>query len=323
MKPLLTLTLATLFFTQVAYAQETPTPDSPSGFISCEGKSCSACDFVVLGNTAIKWLIGISFLFFGVLAVRAGIKLVTSQGNPGALQDAKSSFTNAFIGLVIILVAWLLVDTIMRQLVKNSGTIEGYGPWSEVRCSVQVSPGLSPEYFASDREFEATVRNLAALRANPGNCQPDPTGPCSEADLQSSFGVHARSAAIILGAESGCNPAIPSGTDTTTDGRSYSIGPWQINLAAHSMTCNGQTLNCPSAFRYAGYRNRFKVRVMRVINEDLYSRCVAAAANPQCNSAKAAELFRESGNDFDPWACSATKCGIPTNVYCQVPGIRR
>ena len=154
MKPLLTLTLATLFFTQVAYAQETPTPDSPSGFISCEGKSCSACDFVVLGNTAIKWLIGISFLFFAVLAVRAGIKLVTSQGNPGALQDAKSSFTNAFIGLVIILVAWLLVDTIMRQLVKNSGTIEGYGPWSEVRCSVQVESTAKAGYYPGDPEFE-------------------------------------------------------------------------------------------------------------------------------------------------------------------------
>ncbi len=154
MKPLLTLILATLFFTQVTYAQETPTPDAPSGFISCEGRSCSACDFVVLGNTAIKWLITISFLFFAVLAVRAGIKLVTSQGNPGALQDAKSSFTNAFIGLVIILVAWLLVDTIMRQLVKGNGNIEGYGPWSEVRCSEQVESTLEEGYYPGDPEFE-------------------------------------------------------------------------------------------------------------------------------------------------------------------------
>jgi hypothetical protein len=330
MKPLLTiLTLATIFFAQTTYAQETRLPvnadgtlEPEKGFVSCSGSNCSACDFVVLGNTAIKWLITISFLFFAVLAFRAGIKLVTSQGNAGALSEAKSSFTNAFIGLIIILLAFLIVDTIMRQLVKGNGTIEGYGPWSQVQCSKQVEPELKREQFAGDEQFEAAVRNLAALRTNPGNCQPDPTGPCSESALRSSFGSNALSAAIILGAESGCNPSIPSSTDGTTDGRSYSIGLWQINLAAHDITCNGETLDCTSAFRYAGYRNRFNVRVMRIENEDMYRRCVAAASNPQCNSAKAAELFRASGNDFDDWACSATKCGIPTSVYCQVPGIR-
>ncbi len=330
MKPLLTiLALSIVFFAQVSYAQETkPTvgPDgtlaAKDGFIPCSGTNCSACDFVVLGNTAIKWLIGISFLFFAVLAVRAGIRLVISQGNSSALESAKSSFTNAFIGLIIILVAWLLVDTIMRQLVKGGGEITGYGPWAEVQCSEQVKSELKREQFAGDREFEAAVRNLAALRANPGNCQPDATGPCSEAALRPAFGSAALSAAIILGAESGCNPAIPSSTDKTTDGRSYSIGLWQINLAEHDMTCNGRTLDCTSAFSYAGYRNSFKVKVMKIENEDLYKRCVAAASDPQCNSAKAAELFKSNGNDFDDWACSATKCGIPTSVYCQVPGIK-
>ena len=324
------LAIACIATTQLALAQEikpgvTPegTLEKGTGFVPCSGTNCSACDFVVLGNTAVKWLIGISFLFFAVLAVRAGFKLVISQGNPGALTDAKDSFTNAFIGLIIILVAFILVDTIMRQLVKGSGVIEGYGPWSEVQCSTQVKSELKREQFAGDREFEAAVRNLAAIQANPGNCKPDPTGPCSESALRSSFGTHALSAAIILGAESGCNPAIPSSTDKTTDGRSYSIGLWQINLAEHDMTCNGQTLDCTSAFSYAGYRNSFKVKVMKVTNEDLYKRCVAAASNPQCNSAKAAELFKANGNDFDDWACSATKCGIPTSVYCQVPGIKR
>lgn len=151
----LLFTLSTLFFTQLTYAQESPTPDNPSGFVSCEGKSCSACDFVVLGNTAIKWLITISFLFFAVLAVRAGIKLVTSQGNPSALSNAKESFTNAFIGLVIILIAFLLVDTIMRQLVKGSGEIKGYGPWNEVVCAKQVDSTVERNYFDGDEDFVA------------------------------------------------------------------------------------------------------------------------------------------------------------------------
>jgi hypothetical protein len=164
MKPLLTLlTLSVLFVAQTSYAQYSPDVSDGvitgnNGFVPCEGRFCSACDFVVLGNTAIKWLITISFLFFAILAVRAGIKLVTSQGNPSALQDAKSSFTNAFIGLIIILIAFLLVDTIMRQLVKGNGTIEGYGPWSEVRCSEQVESVFPVEpYFEGDETFIARV----------------------------------------------------------------------------------------------------------------------------------------------------------------------
>jgi hypothetical protein len=86
------------------------------------------------------------------------VKLITSQGNSGALSEAKQSFTNAFIGLIIMLVAWLIVDTMMRQLLKGGdGYIENYGPWSKVQCTEQEKP-VSPEdqkggYFAGDNEF--------------------------------------------------------------------------------------------------------------------------------------------------------------------------
>lgn len=76
-------------------------------------------------------------ILFAVLAVWAGFGLVTSGGNPTALTDAKSRFTNAFIGLLIVLSAWLLVDTLMRGLLGGEGEIRGYGPWSEIQCMTQ------------------------------------------------------------------------------------------------------------------------------------------------------------------------------------------
>ena len=191
MKPLLlTLTLATIFFAQTTYAQETKLPvnadgtlEAEKGFVPCSGSNCSACDFVVLGNTAIKWLITISFLFFAVLAFRAGIKLVISQGNASALTDAKSSFTNAFIGLVIILIAFILVDTIMRQLVKGSGTIEGYGPWNEVRCSKQVESTLNDEYYPGDPTYDPPPLPAGVTIARSSGCSGSAcvplTIPCS------------------------------------------------------------------------------------------------------------------------------------------------
>jgi hypothetical protein len=132
------------------------------GFVPCSGNGCSACDFVVMANTIIKWLIGISFLFFALLAVIAGFKLITAGGNPGALRDAKSSFTNAFIGLIIILAAWVLVDTLMRTLTQSTdGTILGHGPWSQIQCGSQVRSDTVAGYFAGD---EAAIMQPPSFR---------------------------------------------------------------------------------------------------------------------------------------------------------------
>jgi hypothetical protein len=82
--------------------------------------------------------------------------LATSAGNQTALSDAKSKFTNALIGLFIVLGAWLLVDTIMRSLLTTTdsagnpvpqGSIAGYGPWSEVEC-------VTPEATTYETAFD-------------------------------------------------------------------------------------------------------------------------------------------------------------------------
>ncbi|MEZ4195269.1 MAG: D-Ala-D-Ala carboxypeptidase family metallohydrolase [Candidatus Paceibacterota bacterium] len=115
-----------------------------SRFVTCSGTDCSACSLASLVNEVIVWLFGIVFMIFAVLMVVAGFGLVTSGGNTSALQAAKSKFTNAMIGLLIMMSAWLIVDTIMRGLVGGGdtgqpvGEISGWGPWSEVKCMVQT-----------------------------------------------------------------------------------------------------------------------------------------------------------------------------------------
>ena len=111
---------------------------------NCSGADCSACNVVYMANGIIKWLIGILCIIFAVLLAIAGVKLVTSGGNPGALDAAKSSFTNAIIGFIIVLAAWLVVDTIIRSLVGNGGRLDNGGDvsgwllWSEVTCQTQT-----------------------------------------------------------------------------------------------------------------------------------------------------------------------------------------
>jgi hypothetical protein len=115
----------------------------------CSGTDCSACNVVHLANGIIKWLIGILFVIFAILVAVAGVKLVVSGGNHHALDEAKGMFLNAIIGFIIILSAWLIVDTIMRALVGTAdrpgqlamgGAVNGYLFWSEVQCQRVYTP---------------------------------------------------------------------------------------------------------------------------------------------------------------------------------------
>ncbi len=119
-----------------------PNLTQAQGFVPCSGATCSACDFVMMANTIIDWLIGVLLVGFGVLAVIAGFKLVTSAGNPSALKDAKESFVSAFIGLLIILGAWIAVDTLIRGL-GVQGMQGGPLPWSRIECFAQTVPDVN------------------------------------------------------------------------------------------------------------------------------------------------------------------------------------
>tara|TARA_B100000508_G_scaffold36077_1_gene27902 strand:+ start:19487 stop:20524 length:1038 start_codon:yes stop_codon:yes gene_type:complete len=116
------------------------------GFVPCDGTAvnggtaCTECNLVQMGNTILIWLIGILFLLFAFMVFVAGWGFITSGGNPSARDAAKSKLTNALIGLLIVLAAWLIVDTMMRALLSGgTGTITGYGPWQQVQCGAMTT----------------------------------------------------------------------------------------------------------------------------------------------------------------------------------------
>jgi hypothetical protein len=152
----------------------------------CSGIECSGCDIAVIANSFISWLIGAVMVLFAVLMVIAGFGLVTSGGNPDALNTAKSKFTNAIIGLIIVLSAWLIVDTLMKALVGDSGQVSGNLAWSEIQCMTQVEATTVPETVQIDITsagndgfigpgpggFAGEVNAISAS----GNCFPGPNG---------------------------------------------------------------------------------------------------------------------------------------------------
>ncbi len=116
-------------------------------FAGCSGPDCSACNVVDMANGLIKWLIGFLFIIFAIILVYRGVQLVTSRG-AAKLEVVKDAFVNAYIGIILILGSWVLIDTIMRALlagdgeipIVQNGQITGYLLWSEVECQDQRDP---------------------------------------------------------------------------------------------------------------------------------------------------------------------------------------
>lgn len=90
-----------------------------SGLVPCgygETYDCGTDDAITLANNVIDFLIKMLSVVAVIALVFAGFKLVTSAGNESAWREAKSLFTSIVIGIIIILSAFLVVDTILKAL---------------------------------------------------------------------------------------------------------------------------------------------------------------------------------------------------------------
>lgn len=111
-KILVTIALAlfvVIFVPAVAHAQLVP----------CSGADCGFEDLVILAQRVINFLIfNIAAPLAAVSFAVAGFMYMTAKGNEAQHAKAKSIFVYVFIGFVIALSAWLIVNFIVTSLVN-------------------------------------------------------------------------------------------------------------------------------------------------------------------------------------------------------------
>ena len=102
------------------------------GLVTCGNTGQPNCDFCTLVQMA-DGLFDFLFVLLTLAAIMtvmyAGFQLVISQGNSGAMEKAKGMVGNIIIGFVIILAAWLIIDTVMKGLVRSDS---GFGQWNVI-----------------------------------------------------------------------------------------------------------------------------------------------------------------------------------------------
>lgn len=124
------------------------------GLVPCTGAvgdECQVCMLSQLISNVIGWLVMILSIVTAIIFMVAGLKLVTSGGNPAAKAAAKKMITNAFIGFVIVLACWLIVDLIMKMLLGGGNGEIGIGsepgPWNAIQCTAQPVAGSNPTEY--------------------------------------------------------------------------------------------------------------------------------------------------------------------------------
>lgn len=110
-----------------------------AGLVPCNGPECQACHLVELAQRVLKWLIGVMASVIALVFAMGGFKMVTAGGDTGAVSGAREMMKNAVIGFIILLSAWLIVDTVLKTFVKGSAL----GTWNEIKC-VPPPPLVTP-----------------------------------------------------------------------------------------------------------------------------------------------------------------------------------
>jgi len=338
------------FFSGVAVCLNIPTfVYAQAGLVPC-GRAgqgdCQTCHVVQLVSGVNAWLVGILSIVATIMFVIAGFRLVTSNGNPSVLQDAKSMIINVAIGFVIVLSAWLLLDLFMKSLLSDSE--QGLGPWNEIECVDQpvarTDPGrleititteiettesctTAASCAALQSQCEARPGGTVNLTGNPGNFQvgctfsssdsasnpPDlsAAGACDSDLVGQYFPEQVGNAQCVIGGESTCGAGMVSVTDTLRNdgGRAFSFGPTQVNITVHPVIGCGPRLDCPSAFRGRDYS-------AVVVNEALYQECARALQDVDCGLTNSRRIYDDAAanprtgyNGWQPWS-AATGCGL-------------
>jgi len=110
---------------------------SAAGLVPCGGPDedpCTACDLLILFQNVLKKALEIAFLIVIGSIVYGGFRWIFSGGNETSIKTGQKIITNAIIGIVIILTAWLIVNTVF-WLIKTIGGKDYTGTWFHIDCS--------------------------------------------------------------------------------------------------------------------------------------------------------------------------------------------
>ena len=133
-----------------------------------QATSCNFCYFAKLIQNIVNFLVMVTIPISVAMFAWAGIKFFTAGANPKNIAQAKTIFRSVFIGFIITISGWLVVQVILQNITNQSYL--QMGSWTNLDCS---------EY----NQFRAREKKVSdifsPIQTPTGTQYPYPTTPSS------------------------------------------------------------------------------------------------------------------------------------------------
>lgn len=288
------LSLPLLTYAQGYFGPIVPAVYDDNGNLQTCAAGWEAVVIVLAG--LVKFAVSFGIVIAVLIIVYAGFMFMLSATNPENLSKAKKIITNAVVGLLIALSAWLLVNTLLLALGYSGGVT---GATSILGGSGNIC--IPVEYYAASENGGGleTGWTPSIPPSGPGACDPATVRAAAVAGGYADVtDAEVNTFACLAGPESSCGAN--TGGATTPDGRRTSAaGAWQ-NLLGYSDRCHSLNipacgnLQCSNAFR----NGRVKPDAG---SQQLAQRCYNAISDLKCAAAAAICLNRANGGRFRDW----------------------
>lgn len=140
-KKIMTLCMLAIFFIPAFVPLYAQTQNDAYDLIPCSGVNgkddpgtkngheCTFEDLIRLAQAVAKKIVQIGLILSPIIFAYAGYLLITSSDNPGKRDTAKKIAWNVAKGIAVMMLAWLIVDLILRALLKQ-GVLNNL-PWGK------------------------------------------------------------------------------------------------------------------------------------------------------------------------------------------------
>lgn len=102
---------------------------------------CTQCELLHLLDNLIDFvLIAAAPILATLFFIIAGVYIMLGGSNPGMLATGKRIFSSTFVGILIVMLAWLITNTLI-QTIADTSKVGNQGNWWNISCS---NVGLQP-----------------------------------------------------------------------------------------------------------------------------------------------------------------------------------
>ncbi|QQS60901.1 MAG: hypothetical protein IPN70_03340 [Candidatus Moraniibacteriota bacterium] len=140
LKKMLLVFIFGLIFSIPVISKAAPTGEGeglvPCGATSKHSDMCNLCHLVVGVDNIVDYVLMVFAIIGFLMLVVGGITYIVSGGNQSIIGAAKKTIWSALVGFAIVLLAWVIINTVLLYLLPLSGNTIGekLKAWSEFSC---------------------------------------------------------------------------------------------------------------------------------------------------------------------------------------------